>query len=287
MKLVQTLLKYYSTTSVHVMSDVSVATALINVRENITVAHKKYIQKVGKTTPYPCLIAVSKTKPHELIKYAYNNGQRDFGENYVQELIQKAAYFKDEGYDDIRWHFIGHLQRNKVNNLLAAPNIEVIQTVDNIKLANAINKSWKNKAAEKKLKVFAQVNSSGEENKSGCSPTDCSSLVEHIRSNCDCLQLEGLMTIGSFNHDYSTGPNPDFHCLIECRKEVSESLNIPIDELQLSMGMSADYEQAILAGSTTVRIGSTIFGARETKQTIDKTSNEQTLSKDVDKLNIS
>ncbi|XP_057308230.1 pyridoxal phosphate homeostasis protein-like [Hydractinia symbiolongicarpus] len=263
---------------------------------------KKNCNAITKTDkrPSPCLVAVSKTKPHEMIKEAYQHGQRDFGENYVQELVQKATYFKDAGYEDIRWHFIGHLQRNKVNNLLGAPNLEVVQTVDSIKLADALNKSWQKKNSDKMLKVFAQllaVFQSQQQNKknyihylgvpkttffsrahtygqtdinikdastrykSGCTPTECTDLVKHIQSNCDCLSLQGLMTIGSFRE--ITGPNPDFICLVNCRKKVCEDLKLDENDVQLSMGMSHDYEKAILAGSTTVRIGSTIFGSRE------------------------
>lgn len=256
----------------------SIATALTTVQANIKAAHQEYLQNAitkGDKRHSPCLVAVSKTKPHEMIKEAYQHGQRDFGENYVLELVQKATYFKDAGYEDIRWHFIGHLQRNKVNNLLGAPNLEVVQTVDSIKLADALNKSWQKKNIDRILKVFAQVNTSGEENKSGCTPRECTDLVKHIQSNCDCLSLQGLMTIGSFQE--VTGPNPDFICLVDCRRKVCEDLKLDENDVQLSMGMSHDYEKAILAGSTTVRIGSTIFGSREKKK-----DSKDTMQADVD-----
>eukprot|EP00111_Clytia_hemisphaerica_P003099 TCONS_00008790-protein len=203
-----------------------------------------------------------------MIEDAHANGQRDFGENYVQELIEKANEFKNkDGYGDIRWHFIGKLQRNKVNNLLGAPNLECIQTVESIKLATAINSSCQKKLQpDAKLKVFAQVNSSGEEAKSGCEPSECSELVRHIITQCDCLHFEGLMTIGSFSHDYSAGPNPDFECLVRCRDQLESDLELKKEDIKLSMGMSNDYQQAILAGATTVRVGSTIFGQREVKK---------------------
>ena len=176
--------------------------------------------------------------------------------------------FKEAGgYEDIRWHFIGHLQRNKVNNLLSAENLHIVETVDNVKLADALDKRWQGKEMERKLKVYAQVNTSGEENKHGCLPAQCVELVEHIVKKCASLHLQGLMTIGSFDHDYSSGPNPDFLALVKCREEVCGALGMEVDQLELSMGMSGDFEEAIMCGSTTVRVGSSIFGARQYKTT--------------------
>jgi len=256
----------------------SISDALKNIREKIETSHKKYCEKSEKKSRTPCLVAVSKTKPTEAIQEAYAADQRDFGENYVQELVQKSHHFKElGGYDDIRWHFIGHLQRNKVNNLLGAVNLHVIETVESIKLADAINKRWETlqqqqqqqqqQHEERRLKVYAQVNTSGEQNKHGCKVEECSDLVEHIVTKCPSLQLEGLMTIGSFDHDYNSGPNPDFMCLVKCREEVCQSLDLKEEDLQLSMGMSNDFQQAIMSGSTTVRVGSSIFGVREYKVT--------------------
>lgn len=247
------------------MSENGIAASLKTIRENIKLAYEKRSASTEDTqvSREPCLVAVSKTKPNEMIEQAYQENQRDFGENYVQELVEKSKFFKEAGgFDDIRWHFIGHLQRNKVNNLLGAENLYVIETVDNVKLADAINKRWAGKNEERKLKVYTQVNTSGEDNKSGVAPSECTQLVEHIVKNCPALELEGLMTIGSFDHDYSSGPNPDFIKLVQCRDQVSKDLDLSTDKLQLSMGMSGDYEHAILAGSTTVRVGSSIFGAR-------------------------
>jgi len=250
----------------NIMSQRSISEALKTINEKIVNAHNNYTQQAGKNTPLPCLVAVSKTKPNEAIEEAYAANHRDFGENYVQELVEKSHYFKEAGgYEDIRWHFIGHLQRNKVNNLLGAENLHVIETVESVKLADALDKRWQGKNMERKLKVYAQVNTSGEDNKHGCDPNKCTDLVEHIVKNCHALQLEGLMTIGSFDHDYSSGPNPDFVRLVKCREDVCEALEMSVDDLQLSMGMSGDFEHAIMRGSTTVRVGSSIFGAREYK----------------------
>jgi len=248
-----------------VMSETSIAAALTTVRENIAKSHLEYCKRTGtESRDLPCLIAVSKTKPVQMIEEAYGHQQRDFGENYVKELVEKGKEFDEkEGYGDIRWHFIGKLQRNKVNNLLETPNLECIQTVESIKLASAINNSCQRKGFTNKMKVFAQVKSSGEESKSGCLPGECSDLVRHIINTCDRLQFEGLMTIGSFSHDYQTGPNPDFECLNKCRDQLESDLLLNKDDIKLSMGMSNDYQEAILAGANAVRVGSTVFGKRD------------------------
>lgn len=248
-----------------IMTEATVTSALTTVRENIAKAHSELCQSNGtESRDLPCLIAVSKTKPHSMIEEAYAHQQRDFGENYVQELVEKShAFHNKEGYSEIRWHFIGKLQRNKVNNVLDSPNLECIQTVESVKLATAINNSCKRKDLANKLKVFAQVNSSGEESKSGCIPEECNALVSHIINTCDRLQFEGLMTIGSYSHDYSSGPNPDFECLNRCRDELVSELSLKKEDIKLSMGMSNDYQQAILAGASSVRVGSTIFGKRD------------------------
>lgn len=251
------------------MVEPSIATALKEVRSNINKAYTEYRQKSGSEPGVePCLIAVSKTKPVEMLEEAYSSGQKDFGENYVQELVQKANELKEKGgYEDIRWHFIGKLQRNKVNNLLGAPNLTCVQTVESIKLATAINNSWsKRNTGEEKLKVYAQINSSGEESKSGCNPSECIDLVRHILHDCQSLQFEGLMTIGSFSHDYSLGPNPDFQVLAGLREQLEQEFDLKKEDVRLSMGMSNDYQQAILAGASTIRVGSTIFGKREYKE---------------------
>lgn len=213
----------------------------------------------------PRLVAVSKLKPSECIIEAYQHGQRHFGENYVQELIEKSNDPKLLELKDIKWHFIGHLQSNKCNNLAGVPNLFMVETVDSVKLANTMNSSWSKKTKPDPLNVMVQVNTSQEENKSGCSRDQCTELAKHIISSCPHLKFSGLMTIGEFNHDWSQGENPDFVMLVRCRKVVCESLGLNVEDVELSMGMSNDFEEAILMGSTNVRVGSTIFGARQAK----------------------
>lgn len=216
----------------------------------------------------PRLVAVSKLKPVELIVDAYKAGQRHFGENYVNELLEKG---NDpiilETCTNIHWHFIGHLQRNKVNKLLSVPNLYVIESIDNEKLASAVNTSWINyrKDENLKLKVMVQVNTSKEQEKNGCEITNVCPLVQHIIANCKNLEFIGFMTIGMFGYDYSKEPNPDFLCLKECRENVSKQLDIDLKQIELSMGMSNDYEHAVELGSTNVRVGTAIFGERPKK----------------------
>lgn len=215
----------------------------------------------------PRLVAVSKIKPVELIVEAYNAGQRHFGENYVNELSDKASDpLILEKCKDIKWHFIGHLQTNKINKLLGSPGLFMVETVDSEKLADNLNKQWlKYRKEKERLRVMVQVNTSGEQAKSGLEPLETTKAVEHILENCPNLDFQGLMTIGQYDYDITKGPNPDYLCLIKCRQEVCEKLNLDIKDVELSMGMSSDFAHAIELGATTVRVGSTIFGARPPK----------------------
>ncbi|KAH0623186.1 hypothetical protein JD844_031231 [Phrynosoma platyrhinos] len=114
----------------------------------------------------PRLVAVSKTKPAEMVIEAYNHGQRSFGENYVQELLEKASDSRIlSSCPDIKWHFIGHLQKNNVNKLIGVPNLFMLETVDSLKLADRVNASWQKKGSLEKLKIMVQVNTSGEDSK--------------------------------------------------------------------------------------------------------------------------
>ncbi|CAG9854251.1 unnamed protein product [Phyllotreta striolata] len=212
----------------------------------------------------PRLVAVSKTKPANLLVAAYEEGQRHFGENYVQELEEKSrSPIILTNCADIKWHFIGHLQSNKVNKVLCLPNIYMIETVDSQKLASTINKNWeKYRQSDSKLKIMLQVNTSNEEEKSGISPSEVVDVAKFVLNDCNNLELAGLMTIGKFGYDLSNGPNPDFICLKKCREDLCQKLGIDWKNVELSMGMSDDFEHAIELGSTNVRVGSSIFGAR-------------------------
>jgi len=213
-------------------------------------------QRAGLSKPAR-LVAVSKTKPVPLLREAYESGCRVFGENYVQELTEKAP----EMPDDIQWRFIGHLQSNKAKAMVkSVPNLECIETVDTEKLANLLNTACTEIERTTPLGIMVQVNTSGEESKHGVEPADVLSLARHVHLECDKLHFAGLMTIGM--PDYTSRPE-NFTCLQECRQVVAEGLQLKEAEVELSMGMSGDFESAIEMGSTNVRVGSTIFGARD------------------------
>ncbi|XP_057340846.1 pyridoxal phosphate homeostasis protein isoform X1 [Microplitis mediator] len=243
---------------------VDIAGNLNFVREKISKACSRRSPEFGNSIPR--LVAVSKTKPANLLIDAYDAGQKHFGENYVNELIEKSGH-PEILKRDIRWHFIGHLQRNKINKVLAVPNLWIIETVDSNKLASALDTAWTKyrKNDDNKLNIMVQVNTSKEEEKSGCDLSEASSLVKHVIENCKNLKFLGIMTIGAYGYDPSNGPNPDFVSLRQCRDDICKELNLVRDQVELSMGMSTDYEHAIELGSTNVRVGSAIFGERPPK----------------------
>lgn len=191
------------------------------------------------------LVAVSKTKPVEDILAMYNLGQRDFGENYVQELVDKEAVLPK----DIRWHFIGHLQSNKVKYI--APFVHLIHGVDSLKLLKEINKQ----AAKcgRVIDCLLQVHIAQEETKFGMDESE----IEEVKQVAPELQhvfVAGLMGMASFTNDTSK-VRGEFRTLKFLHNRM-EPASI------LSMGMSGDYEMAIEEGSTMVRIGSLLFGSR-------------------------
>ncbi|KAH7400783.1 hypothetical protein DE146DRAFT_717647 [Phaeosphaeria sp. MPI-PUGE-AT-0046c] len=222
------------------------------------------------------LIAVSKLKPANdilALHQAQNPLHTHFGENYVQELLEKSKLLPRS----IRWHMIGGLQSNKCKQLAEQiPNLWCVSSVDSVKKANELEKGRKalfekekdgSEQAEK-LRVMIQVNTSGEAEKSGVEPADTTALCRHVLESCPHLQLLGLMTIGAIARSQATtgeNENEDFEKLRETRDAVAEELEWDKEKLELSMGMSADFEGAIRAGSNEVRVGSQIFGERPAK----------------------
>lgn len=219
------------------------------------------------------MIAVSKLKPATDILALHQSElkQNDFGENYSDELTKKASLLPRS----IRWHMIGGLQTNKCKPLASeVPNLWCVSSVDTAKKANELEKGRKSLAEKEsltdKLRVLVQVNTSGEESKSGVEPKDAPELCRHVREQCPSLQLAGLMTIGAIARSQEASSaealNEDFVALRETRDKVAIELGIEKDELKLSMGMSQDFEAAISAGSDEVRVGTTIFGDRPAKK---------------------
>ncbi len=202
------------------------------------------------------LVAVSKIQTVDNIETLYNLGQRDFGENYVQELVEKQALLPK----DIRWHFIGHLQSNKVKYI--APFVHLIHTVDSMKLLSQINSQAKKN--NKIIDVLLQMHIAQEETKFGLDEKD---LLEMFTKRLDeivklrNIRINGLMGMASFTED-TDQVKSEFQGL-KSIYERFKNLMISNGDLKiLSMGMSGDYKMAIGAGSTLVRIGSLLFGAR-------------------------
>jgi pyridoxal phosphate enzyme (YggS family) len=199
------------------------------------------------------LVAVSKTKPNEDILALYALGQRLFGENYVQELVDKEASLPK----DIQWHFIGHLQTNKVKYI--APFVHLIHGVDGEKLLKEINKQAIK--CNRVISCLLQVHIAKEETKFGFDATELIDLVESGQlDNYSNIVVKGLMGMASFTEDQVILKN-EFEALATTFNQVKNKLNnVHFDTL--SMGMSSDYALAIKEGSTMVRIGSLLFGAR-------------------------
>jgi hypothetical protein len=205
----------------------------------------------GRAADSVTLLAVSKKKPLEAILEAATAGQRDFGENFVQEGVAKII---DCGRDDLVWHFIGHLQSNKTRDV--ARNFDWVHTVERLKIARRLSDQRADDAAP--LNVCIEVNIDDESNKSGISPADVPALAQAI-TELPRLRLRGLMCLPAIRTDFEEQRKP-FRAL----RGLLESLNgqgLKLDTL--SMGMSADYVAAIHEGATIVRIGTALFGSRD------------------------
>jgi pyridoxal phosphate enzyme (YggS family) len=197
----------------------------------------------GSLGPGVTLVAVSKSQPAEAIREAYAAGQRDFGENYVQEWREKAEAL--DGLAGLAWHFIGSLQTNKVKYL--AGRVALVHTVDREELGREIAKRWEKAGA--RARVLVEVNLGGEASKGGCAAGAVPSLVELLRA-LPALDVAGLTCIPPPEED----PRPHFREL--------RALRDRLGLVELSMGMSGDYPVAIEEGATIVRVGTAIFGER-------------------------
>jgi len=195
------------------------------------------------------LVAVSKTKPNELIMEAYNSGQRVFGENKVQEMVFKW----EELPKDIEWHMIGHVQRNKVKYM--APFVSLIHGVDSLKLLNEINKQAK--INERIINCLLQVHIAKEDTKQGFDYIELDSIFKKLQS-LENIAIKGLMGMATFTNDTSL-INKEFK-LLKSKFDYFKLNNTKFNVL--SMGMSGDYKNAINNGSTMIRVGSKIFGER-------------------------
>ncbi|MBX3222713.1 MAG: YggS family pyridoxal phosphate-dependent enzyme [Labilithrix sp.] len=223
----------------------AIAGALAEVRARIDRA----AAAAGRAPEAIRLVAVSKTKPASAVREAYEAGQRDFGENYAQELVEKADELAD--LPDLRWHFIGHLQSNKAR--LVAPLAALVHTVDTPSLARELAKRAA-RAERPRLAVLVEVNVGGEAQKHGARPDELAELLDAVDAEPG-LALTGLMTMPP--HDLDAARRA-FEALAALRERNGGSARLP----ELSMGMSDDLEIAVACGATLVRVGSAIFGAR-------------------------
>lgn len=216
---------------------------------------KEAVQRSGRDIKDVVLIAVSKTKPVEMIKEVYDLGVRDFGENRVQELTEK--YDKLPG--DIRWHLIGHLQTNKVKYII--DKAYMIHSVDSLKLASEISRE----AVKHSLtaNILIEVNVSGEESKFGVTPSELEEMIRQI-SVLPGISVKGLMTVAPYVVD-----SEENRAIFVKMKQLAVDItrknidNVSMD--YLSMGMSGDYTVAVEEGATYVRVGTSIFGERNYK----------------------
>jgi pyridoxal phosphate enzyme (YggS family) len=223
-----------------------IAERLAAIRERVAEAARKADRSPADIT----LVAVSKTHPAETVREAFEAGQRVFGENRVQEIVAKAPLLPSH----LRWHLIGHLQKNKIRKVL--PLVELIHGVDSLELARDIDRV----AAELGLfpRILLEVNVSGEESKFGFNPDILRTQLRDLLA-LPRVQVEGLMTIAPWAEDPEE-VRPVFSRLRILRDEYATRSGSPLSTL--SMGMSGDFEVAISEGATLVRVGTSIFGTR-------------------------
>lgn len=225
------------------------------IRENIAYVEQtieKACERAGRQKEDVTLIAVSKTKPVELLREAYEAGARDFGENKVQELLDKIP----ELPGDIRWHMIGHLQRNKVKYIV--DKVYMIHSVDSLRLAEEISREAVKKGVE--VNILLEVNVAEEESKFGAASEEAIRLAEQVRV-LPGIHIQGLMTVAPYTEDAEE--NRKFfqklkQLSVDIEKKNIDNVNMAV----LSMGMTGDYPVAVEEGATYVRVGTGIFGER-------------------------
>ena len=207
----------------------------------------------GRDVQEVSLIAVTKTYDADKINTAIEAGVTDIGENRVQEILEKYDMVKP-----VRWHLIGHLQRNKVKYII--DKVELIHSVDSFDLAKEIDRQAKK--IGKVQKILLEVNVSGEESKFGLQPKECEELCKKISEELENVKIEGLMTVAPFTDDENL-----LQTVFDGLKELSREIELKgiknVQMKELSMGMTNDYPLAVKCGSTMVRVGTGIFGKRD------------------------
>ncbi|WP_422102838.1 YggS family pyridoxal phosphate-dependent enzyme [Vreelandella sp.] len=231
------------------MTDNALPESLASARERL----RRALEEAGRSPTSATLLAVSKTKPAEMLRQAWQHGQREFGENYLQEALDKQVALED--LDGIVWHFIGPLQSNKTRAV--AEQFAWVHSVDRLKIAKRL--SEQRPATLPPLNVCLQVNISREATKSGVLPEDALALAQEIAA-LPGLALRGLMAIPAPAETLEAQRQP-----LAALRQLLETLQTALPEAPLdtlSMGMSDDLEAAVLEGATLVRLGTAIFGAR-------------------------
>lgn len=230
------------------MKETFITQNLLEVEERITAA----CRRAGRERSEVTLIAVSKTKPVSMLETAYDAGIREYGENKVQELCEKYEVLPP----DIHWHFIGHLQRNKVKYIV--DKAALIHSVDSVRLAEEISKEAQKKGVQ--VNILIQVNVAGEDTKFGLATEEAEETIRII-SKLPGIHICGLMTIAPFV-DNPEDNRAIFSKLKQLSVDIRDKNIDNIDMNILSMGMTGDYEVAIEEGATLVRVGTGIFGER-------------------------
>ena len=226
----------------------AVAANLLAVRARMAAA----CERSGRRPDSVALLAVSKTHPSIAVREAYSAGQRAFGENRVQELLQKADQLVD--LPGLRWHMIGSLQTNKVRDLLRVPGFALLHSLDRTRLADELQRELLR--AGRRLEALLEVHATDEPTKHGCALAEVPALLDHVQANCPDVTVLGLMAMGPAAGD----PASVFDRVASLREALRSRSGLPLSTL--SLGMSGDLEAAIAAGSTLVRVGTAVFGAR-------------------------
>lgn len=219
---------------------------LIRVKEEID----SICQKMGRSSA-PVIVAVSKNRTPEEVKKLLDLGIKDFGENRVQEFLDKVPYLPDF----IRWHFVGHLQRNKVKYLLRLPGLKLIHSVDSLRLARKI--SQEGKKQDRVISVLLQVNLAGEESKFGFSENQLYRIIPELKE-LPYIEYQGLMTMTPLVED-AEAVRPVFQRLGQLRDMMAEDKGENFPMRELSMGMTQDYLVAVEEGATIIRLGRAVF----------------------------
>jgi pyridoxal phosphate enzyme (YggS family) len=225
----------------------SIEDRLRDVRERIAAA----CAVAGRDADEVTLVAVSKRHPAAAIEAALAAGQRVFGENRVQELVEKAPASAARG---CRWHFIGSLQTNKVRELLTVTGLELLHSLDRVRLADALQVELERLGST--LQVLLQLQLTDEESKHGCRRDEVPELLDHVMSACPRLEVQGVMAMGPLEGSPARVFDEAMQILADARRRTGLPMAVA------SLGMSDDLEVAIRSGSTMVRIGSAIFGER-------------------------